>query len=156
MFITSDQACRSNIWPIYLSKVDLADGFYCFRLNLSAIPKLAVAFPHYKGEEQLIAFPLVEPMGWMESPPTFCTGTETVADIANSIPPHVRMPPHPLEMLALTPPEEPPPLTLHNTNNLSPPTALQLFQWHACHNDVYVDNFISTIQGTKHQRLHHL
>ena len=32
----------------------------------------------------MIGFPLVLPMGWAESPPAFCAGTETVADLANA------------------------------------------------------------------------
>ena len=32
----------------------------------------------------LVAFHLVLPMGWVESPPQFCAVTETVADIANT------------------------------------------------------------------------
>ena len=35
------------------------------------------------GETPLVAFPLVLPMGWMESPPYFCVTTEMVADLAN-------------------------------------------------------------------------
>ena len=32
----------------------------------------------------MIRFPLVLLMGWAESPPAFCAGTETVADLANA------------------------------------------------------------------------
>ena len=46
-------------------------------------------------------------MGWVESVPYFCAGTETVADIVNNILARVKMPPHPLEEQANTlPPEE--------------------------------------------------
>ena len=47
--------------PIQLIKVDIADGFYRVWLNLSDIPKLAVSIPSLKGEEPLLAFPLVLP-----------------------------------------------------------------------------------------------
>ena len=33
----------------------------------------------------MVAFPLVLPMGWVESPPQFCAVTETVADLANTV-----------------------------------------------------------------------
>ena len=33
--------------------------------------------------EPLVAFPLVLPMGWKNTPPIFCTATETVTDLAN-------------------------------------------------------------------------
>ena len=97
--------------PIYLSKVDLSDGFYRVKLNDSAIAKLAVALPRFPGEDQLIALPLVLPMGWVESPPYFCAVTETVADLVNQWPPHIQPEPHPLEEVSQTPPppeEEPP------------------------------------------------
>ena len=45
--------------PVYLSKVDLADGFYRFGLALSGISKLGIVFPTHEGEEQLVAFPFV-------------------------------------------------------------------------------------------------
>ena len=31
----------------------------------------------------MMAIPLTRPMGWKNSPPFFCTATETVADLAN-------------------------------------------------------------------------
>jgi hypothetical protein len=69
---------------VYLCKVDIADGFYRVWLLPSDIPKLGVAFPKADGEEQLIGFPLALPMGWVNSPHYFCAATETVADTANT------------------------------------------------------------------------
>lgn len=43
-------------------------------------------FPRWESSsrhELLIAFPLVLPMGWKNSPPYFCALTETVADVTN-------------------------------------------------------------------------
>jgi hypothetical protein len=69
--------------PIQLMKVDLSDGFYCLCLNIDDIPKLGVTFPSATAEN-LVAFPLVLPMGWKKSPPAFCTATETIAGLANA------------------------------------------------------------------------
>ena len=69
--------------PVRLLKVDLSDGFYRLDVNVDDIPKLGVVFPTAPHEEQLIAFPLVLPMGWTNSPPIFSTATETIADVAN-------------------------------------------------------------------------
>jgi len=69
--------------PVYLSKIDLADGFYRIWLRLQDILKLGVAIPHLPTEGPLVAFPLALPMGWCNSPPIFCTATETIADLAN-------------------------------------------------------------------------
>jgi hypothetical protein len=69
---------------------------------MGAIPKLVVALPVYKGEEPMVALPLMLPMGWMDSVPYFCSPTGTVADKANSKLTNVHQLPHPLEQLANT------------------------------------------------------
>jgi len=91
--------------PVYLGKVDLADGFCRVWLIADSIPQLAVTFPKYPGEEQLVGMPLTLPMGWLESVPYFCATTEMVADRANSRPLKEQLLPHPLEKLALTKPK---------------------------------------------------
>ena len=54
-------------------------------LSPSMILKLAVAVPTTSPDKDpLIAVPMVLRMGWMESPPTFCMVTETIADLANT------------------------------------------------------------------------
>jgi len=90
--------------PIYLSKTDVSDGFYRIDIAPADVPKLGLLFPQegsVKPDDQLVALPLVLPMGWTLSPPVFTTATETVADITNAAinagDPFV---PHPLENLA--------------------------------------------------------
>jgi hypothetical protein len=81
-----------------LYKVDISDGFYRVPLTLSSILKLGVALPSFPGMPPLIAFPLVLPMGWTESPPFFCAFTETICDLTNeALRKHQRFPPHHLE-----------------------------------------------------------
>ena len=63
--------------PVHLIKLDISDGFYQITININDIPKLGVIFPTPPGDEPLIAFPLVLPMGWTNSPPIFSTATET-------------------------------------------------------------------------------
>jgi hypothetical protein len=70
--------------PVYLSKLDIADGFYRIRLLPSNIPKLGDFFPKSPGKDQPIALPFTLPMGWIHSPPCFCASTETIADLANA------------------------------------------------------------------------
>ena len=69
--------------PTHLIKIDISDGFYQISLNIDNIPKLGVVFPTLPGDEQLVAFPLVLPMGWSNSMPIFSTATETISDLAN-------------------------------------------------------------------------
>ena len=78
------QTANPRYGPIYMSKIDVADTFYRINLNPTDSIQMGVLFPTKKGERMLIGFPLVLPMGWAESPPAFCAGTETIADLANS------------------------------------------------------------------------
>jgi hypothetical protein len=100
--------------PVYLIKIDIADGFYRIDVNPDDIPKLGVVFPAPPGVEPLVALPLVLPMGWKNSPPAFCTATETIADLANQRLLAQQLPlPHPLGMQAaqqdeIVPTSEPP------------------------------------------------
>ena len=70
--------------PPKLIKVDIADGFYRIGLKPTDVPKLGVVYPGFPGEPPLVAFPITLPMGWTNSPPLFCSATETIADIANA------------------------------------------------------------------------
>lgn len=90
--------------PVNIIKVDISDGFYRICLNIHDIPKLGVVFPTLPGQPRLVAFPLVLPMGWKNSPPIFSTATETIADLANR---HINDPlhspnQHPLSTLSST------------------------------------------------------
>jgi hypothetical protein len=70
--------------PTRLIKVDIADGFYRIGLKPADVPKLGVVYPGFPGEPPLVAFPITLPMGWTNSPPLFCSATETIADLANA------------------------------------------------------------------------
>lgn len=54
--------------PVYLAKIDIADGFYRIGLYYRDIPRLGVILPT-TGSDLLVALPLALPMGWVESPP---------------------------------------------------------------------------------------
>lgn len=146
--------------PVYLGKVDLADGFYRLRLTDSSILKLAVAFPQYPGEEQMVALPLSIPMGWVESPPAFCAATETVADLANHHRPEAAWPEHQLEEAACTRPEdEEDELDERNWTTVESrriPPVITPFRKPVKFNDVYVDDFLLGFQGHSKQRRLHL
>ncbi len=106
--------------PTHLIKIDISDGFYQIALNINKIPKLGVVFPTLLGDEQLVAFPLVLPMGWSNSPPIFSTATETFADLANRrLRSNSKVGPHHLDDLAQSIPSSPPagPLVLSTPKN---------------------------------------
>jgi len=128
--------------PVYMIKLDLADGFYHIHIAPADIPHLGVSFPMPATEEAHIAFPLALPMGWTSSPPIFCAATETITNLANAVlvcnPP---MPPHHLESLADTTPLSP---TLHETKPTSSTRPLALA-------NVFVDDHIALAQGNGNQ-----
>ena len=83
---------------VYILKDDVSDGFYRIWLCPEDAPKLGLIFPSGKEEEPMVAIPLTLPMGWKNSPPLFCTATETVADLANeSLCSHQPSKPHKLD-----------------------------------------------------------
>jgi hypothetical protein len=151
--------------PVYISKTDLADGFYRIPLTASGIPKLGVILPRFPNEEQLVAFPLVLPMGWVESPPAFCAATETVADLANNLSARHSLPRHPLEDVAGTNPEVLPqqdsqcdPSLSRSATDAKPRLrhVLRPFRRPVALHDIYVDDFISLVQGSPRRRRQHI
>jgi hypothetical protein len=150
--------------PVEMIKVDIADGFYRVWLHDQDIAKLGVVFPNNPGEEPLVAFPLALPMGWANSPPSFCAATETVADIANdSILKWRDPPPHRLEEVADTPPETDVrpallPLPSHVATPVPEtrdPALLGIARRQLAAIDLFVDDFIGLGQGSR-QRLNRI
>ena len=145
--------------PVYLAKIDIADGFYRIGIRSTDALKLAVLFPARPGEEPLIGIPLTLPMGWKESPPAFCTATETVADLANEALRHdiarLHKAPHRLDTVSETPPptectDTAPPPARECTpvpHHAGPKLLRPLQYW-----DVYVDDFLALAQGNKRRR----
>jgi hypothetical protein len=145
--------------PVQLIKVDIADGFYRVWLNLSDIPKLAVSIPSLKGEEPLLAFPLVLPMGWTESPPYFCAATETVTDVANQRAlNNWTPPPHRLDKASDSRPANEEPSSSSSSSKAATATDLpdtipnRAFKKRLLSRfDVFVDDFIGMGQGNRKQ-----
>ena len=159
----------SRFGPVHMLKLDIADGFYQMRLRDKDIPSLGVILPTLPGHEKLVAFPLVLPMGWTESPPYFCTLTETATDIANTaLSTHWDPPQHPLEAVAATTATTPPSRTLFSNNK-----AIHSLHRHLHHHhhtasrpsrhrhrpqqplaavDVFVDDHVALAQGSQQRR----
>jgi hypothetical protein len=70
--------------PIYLAKTDISDAFMRVWIHVDSIPILGALLPTYPGEEPIVAFPMILPMGWVDSPNYLCAVTETIADLANA------------------------------------------------------------------------
>ena len=144
--------------PVHLIKVDISDGYYRVDLRPEDVAKLAVVFPTTANEEPLVAFPLVLPMGWKNSPPIFCAATETIADVANKrLHQKCPVPTHPLSTLASLSDEHSQQSTTPHITGTPPNPDPYL-----CHAkdrlkyiDVFVDDFLGCGQGSK-QQLNHL
>lgn len=149
--------------PVYMSKIDISDGFYRIRVKAEHAPRLAVIMPRLPGEPPMVALPLALPMGWVESPPVFCAATETAADLANSRLHFPYCPPHRLDKVASSePPPDPAPVSRQAATNLpqlphpSPlplsDTSQQPIAAPLSYVDVYVDDFIGLVQGNARRR----
>ena len=146
--------------PVKLIKFDMSDGFYRVFVRTDDVAKLGVVFPSLNGETPLIAFPIVLPMGWTESPPYFCAFTETVADLANRrILKWIHPPPHKLAHMANTRPVAAPSLPPLQQPVTPPPVSseplplardplLPQRQRILASIDVFVDDFIGAAQGS--------
>jgi hypothetical protein len=53
-------------------------------IAMSACLCLAIILLLYDEEEQLVAIPMACMIGWVQLPPTFCTLSETIADVTNT------------------------------------------------------------------------
>jgi hypothetical protein len=148
--------------PVYLCKIDIADGFYRVDLEGASAPTLAVILPYKDGDEPLVAIPLSLPMGWVESPPYFCAVTETIADIANRDI-HTTQGPHRLDALADTePPQTPvtdPPTNYmpsvpqpSDTSSRKQRGSQRRLQQRLAYIDIYVDDFLGLCQGNHRER----
>jgi hypothetical protein len=142
--------------PIYLAKIDVTDAFMRVAILAAHIPSLGALLPSYPGEVPLVAFPLILPMGWIESPQYLCAVSETIADMANDLfeQGHVSATPHRLVVLADSRPEKsdraakplpfavPPPLVRSQGPLQRPLNTV----------DVYMDDFILLSQGNRADR----
>ena len=77
------QRADTRCGPIFLAKIDVADAFMRIPLVVHHVAALGALLPARPGEEPLVAFPLILPMGWIDSPQYLCAVTETIADTAN-------------------------------------------------------------------------
>jgi hypothetical protein len=160
--------------PVYMCKIDIADGFYRLHLAPDDIPALGVAFPPAPDGTPLVAFPLTCPMGWSESPPWFSSATETGADLANAaLATKYVPPPHRLDAAANTPPSAAPAQLAQRTTTVQPPsepatppqarvaalptpTAAERMpvprKKPVTYVDVYVDDYLALVQGGVQRR----
>jgi hypothetical protein len=149
-----------NMGPVYMSKIDISDGFYPIWVCSVDVPKLEVLFPSRPGDVPLVGFPLALPMGWKESPKIFTAATETVADLANNaLQQNVLCGPHRLEPASKKAPTstELPVYTSVSGSECPPPLPSSKSRRVHYHQPLglwgdYVDGFLGLVQGNHHRR----
>ena len=88
--------------PFIFTKLDIKDGFWQMAVNNKDAWNFCHVLPSYPKPCSTDDIQLVVPnslqMGWCESPPFFCAGSETARDIIESLPPGgLGLPQHPLK-----------------------------------------------------------
>jgi hypothetical protein len=74
-FIQRLQRANMRRGTIHLGKTNVADAFMRVWISLSTIPALGAILPSYPDEDPLVAFPMILPMGWVDSPNYLCVLT---------------------------------------------------------------------------------
>ena len=87
---------------VLLSKIDLSDGFWRMIVTEDARYNFCYVLPQPAGEPIRIVVPSAFQMGWKDSPPYFCTATETRRDFIDwLIATKIELPPHPFEKFVM-------------------------------------------------------
>ena len=131
--------------PFMYSKVDIKDGFWRLMVSADNAWHFCYVLPPVLGKAELDDIEIVVPnalqMGWCESPPLFCTATETARDVIEKLTNAPTLPQHPLEsyLIPETPVAKHDPISTHHTTL-----------------EVYVDDFISMTNDIAQDNLAHL
>jgi hypothetical protein len=75
-FVETDPTAK-----IFMAKWDIKDGFWRIDCAEGEEWKSAYILPQKEGEPVLLVVPTSLQMGWVESPPYFCTATEMAGDV---------------------------------------------------------------------------
>ena len=119
---------------VLLGKIDLSDGFWRMIVKPQHRWNFCYVLPQEPGAVMRIVVPHALQMGWQESPPYFCTATETGRDVIQwLIESDLPLPKHPMEDHVIPEKMEPP-----QESALAKP-------WRV---SVYVDDYIIAVLST--------
>ena len=133
--------------PFKFAKIDIKDGFWRMAVNDENAWNFCYVLPETTSTNSIDDITIVVPnslqMGWCESPPFFCAGTETARDtIDKLIKQNTSLPPHRFEKLMMPTAIEPQQVVDISTN--TPDTTLI---------EVFVDDFIGATNNTSTEHL---
>ena len=131
--------------PFYFSKLDIKDGFWRMAVNDTDAWNFTYVLPSLTPPSSDAEIELVVPnslqMGWCESPPFFCSGTETARDIIQHLSTKSSLPSHKFESIMLKFIQQSPPSPHQQCPHIF---------------EVFVDDFICAAQSSHHPTLQHL
>ena len=131
--------------PFWFSKLDVKDGFWRMVVSTTDAWNFCYVLPSADGknvplDKTELVVPDAVQMGWCESPPFFCTASETARDIIQELLNNqVQLPKHKYEHMLV-------PKALNPTAPAIPVTILEVF----------VDDFIAGTNQLKENHLKHL
>ena len=138
----------NTIMPFYFSKCDIKDGFWRMVVNKEdawnfcyVLPTVNTTVSHI--DDTQIVVPHALQMGWSESPPFFCSASETARDIIQTYMDTVdTLPEHKLET--------------HMYNNTTFSSKIDMQSNSINIIDVYVDDFIAATNNNTKQNIIHM
>ena len=133
--------------PFRFSKLDIKDGFWRCAVNDEDAWNFCYVLPSLHQTNDINDTEIVVPnslqMGWCESPPFFCSSSETARDVIQSLLQQQQLPDHSFEKIMM---ENIPPPKEIETNEDKSTTLLEVF----------VDDFIGATNTKSTQRLLHI
>jgi len=130
--------------PIVFAKWDIKDGFWRLVVSEEDAWHFAYVLPRLNATDPIqIVVPTCLQMGWCESPPLFCTASETARDVAQDLwDSETDLEPHPLEIYSI--PNE---LNLPELTSVTSESMANLLE-------VYMDDFFGMLQAPTIAELH--
>ena len=126
--------------PFKFTKLDIKDGFWRMAVNDQDAWNFCYALASDKDtplDDTQIVVPNCLQMGWCESPPFFCSGSETARDVIEKLADNIMLPPHTLEHIMLKDSVQ---KEVKSNNDKT------IFE-------VFVDDFIGVTNTQSHQKL---
>jgi hypothetical protein len=131
--------------PFIFSKLDIKDGFWRMRVSNENAWNFCYVLPTLKtltsDDDIEIVVPNSLQMGWCESPPFFCSGSETARDIIDHITTYPNLPSHRFENIMLK--------EVLEQETLAAKGESTLFE-------VFVDDFVGVTNNTTTTHLTHI
>jgi len=143
--VTMVASIKNDHTPVVFAKWDIKDGFWRLVVSEEDSWNFCYVLPRENDEDPIeIVRPTCLQMGWSESPPLFCTASETARDVAQEkLDSTSSLEPHPLEQYCIPENFELPKIEHADSNMLA-----KLLE-------VYMDDFIGLAQARSKEELVH-